>query len=1444
MTQQQYPIFYRHHGIRRPDQLIKPPLSRLEFLDLPRNSIYHYLGTGPLDDGPTESENALKNASKVFSIETVWELTSFLGNPRKLPIDVLRLARNHRVKNPRFRPLRSLEAATRDPLSVVVYNYSYIHRMYKYMRNYYTSHYRWHNLMATVFDKVAELAVASDRHQFIEFDIPKILPSLSQLRKAESVIDQRSARFFTSSDTIILLQMWLWLGDQRETSMIGKIPRDRLERVNFVFRESGKWFVVNLGQLNAWRKPTKQEREKDPSLEDKGLPAELMQKRFLRLTMSLFEARTGQTADQLEETAVDQAAPADAIVQTDPTAPVSPVATDAVITPQLQKPEEADMFDNDLDKDPDIDETFGSVDEGLAGLDEIEDMPDLSAQIDADLEKLEDIAQIQMPQDDDAVTDVFDIETVIPTGQTLEDAIVKHCNALADAGGLSAAEYRKYLEAAGTYKNIKAPNGETLDKFIEVPKEVITIKESSAIPDKKTVVDKTMLKSSLLDFDEKYVTQVMQKDIASMVMNLQNAGIIVQDYTVEEYEDASIAYNSYTVKVKPLQGAASTLRFRIPKVQRDGTFKVNGVNYRTRKQRGDLPIRKIAPDKVSLTSYYGKVFVNRSEKRVNDYAKWLNDSIMLIGLSEQPTVTNMVPGYAFAYEIPAPRLYSSIAMSFRSFTLKINGEDWHMSFDIKTRGKLIEGLDLKSVEEDGNVLVGVGPNNQPMVMGKNGALYKVRQSPEGVTLEALPALEDILGIRSLKAPIEYAELKLFGKSIAIGVVLGYLIGLGNLLKILRVNPRIVPAGQRPQLNNDEWMIVFQDEAWVFSRDDVYATMVLAGWRDYDKTTYHYNAHEFDRKDVYFNVLEDSGLGVRYMRELDLLNQMFVDPITKELLEQMKEPVEFTRLMLRASEMLTTDQHPHELDPAYMRIKGYERFSGILYGELVRSVRAHNARASKNTAPLEMNPYAVWIAINEDPAKNQNLEINPIQNLKELEAVTFSGTGGRNSRSMVKRTREYHKNDMGTISEATVDSSDVAINTYLSADPQFNSLRGTSNRYEIGKTGNTALFSTSALVSVAADKDDAKRVNFISIQHGHGISCAGYHQAQVRTGYEQAIGARTGDLFHVMAKHDGKVVQVSKEGIVVEYTETGERIGVELGRRYGKAAGLIIPHEIVTHLKANDTFAKGETIAYNTGFFERDVLNPRQVIWKSSVNAKTVLMESTDTLEDSSALSRRLAEKLTTKTTTMRTIVVNFDQQIHNLVEVGAKLEYESILCLIEDAVSAGNSLLDQETLDTLRSLGAQSPQAKVRGVVERIEVYYHGDKEDMSSSLRALSDSTDKEMSRRNKAAGRPAFNGAVDDNYRVENEPLALDTAAIQVYITSDVATGIGDKGVFANQMKTVFGRVFENNIRTESGTEIDAVFSAASIDNRIVLSAFIIGTTTTLLDVIARKAVQAYRS
>jgi len=348
---------------------------------------------------------------------------------------------------------------------------------------------------------------------------------------------------------------------------------------------------------------------------------------------------------------------------------------------------------------------------------------------------------------------------------------------------------------------------------------------------------------------------------------------------------------------------------------------------------------------------------------------------------------------------------------------------------------------------------------------------------------------------------------------------------------------------------------------------------------------------------------------------------------------------------------------------------------------------------------------------------------------------------------------------------------------------------------------------------------------------------------IRTGYEQIVPHRTSDLFAYSARKNGVVKSVSNEGIVIEY-EDGEELGFELGRRFGHAAGLIIPHSVITTLRKGDKFKVGDIICYNNGFFEADSLNPKQIVLKYSLLARTALLENPITLEDSCAISQDLSNRLNAKMTKVRTVVLNFTQNVHRLVNVGDHVEVQDILCIIEDPVGDSSVLLDETSLNTLRNLSAQTPLAKMRGMVERIEVFYHGDKEDMSESLRAIVTQSDKELIKRNKAAGKPAFDGSVDDSFRVDGSPLMLDTLAVKIYITHDMGANTGDKAVFANQLKTVIGEVMENEVRSESGVVIDALFGKLSVDNRIVGSVDEMGTTNVLLELLADRAVKAYNS
>lgn len=360
---------------------------------------------------------------------------------------------------------------------------------------------------------------------------------------------------------------------------------------------------------------------------------------------------------------------------------------------------------------------------------------------------------------------------------------------------------------------------------------------------------------------------------------------------------------------------------------------------------------------------------------------------------------------------------------------------------------------------------------------------------------------------------------------------------------------------------------------------------------------------------------------------------------------------------------------------------------------------------------------------------------------------------------------------------------------------------------------------------------------------HTIAAEGYRQPYIRTGYEYVVPNRTTDMFACMAKQDGKVISKTDKGIIVEYKD-GSKRGVTIGRVYGKAEGSIYPHDIVSNLKVGDVFNKGDAIAYNTGFFEQDFIDPKRIIYKTSLTAKVAILEANETYEDSSSISSSLSSKLSAKTTKVKSIVINFNQNVLDVVNVGSKILANDPLMVIEDEITSVTSSFDEESLMALKRLSKQTPISKYEGIVDKIEVFYHGDKNDMSVSLKNLTDRSDKLMSNICRSSGKSIISGRVNNEYRVDGVPLTLDKAEIKVYITIETDSGLGDKIIFANQLKSVTGQVMDYDITTEDGkTKIEAKFGYTSMAARKVNSPIEIGTTISLLKYIAEEAVRLYK-
>lgn len=157
---------------------------------------------------------------------------------------------------------------------------------------------------------------------------------------------------------------------------------------------------------------------------------------------------------------------------------------------------------------------------------------------------------------------------------------------------------------------------------------------------------------------------------------------------------------------------------------------------------------------MSLTSYYATAFVERSQKSVVNYPKWLCKQIEVKGMDDEDSmVQNLKHIRTFVSDVKLPRIYTILAQSFREFTV---GGKHRIYLDHQRRIKEFGEDTVTSVEKDGFVMVGTS-DGKPMVVDESNTFYVVN----GKEYVVLGRIEDLMELDATKAPTEIAEFRLF-----------------------------------------------------------------------------------------------------------------------------------------------------------------------------------------------------------------------------------------------------------------------------------------------------------------------------------------------------------------------------------------------------------------------------------------------------------------------------------------------------------------------------------------------------------------------------------------------------------------------------------------------------------------------------------------------------------
>lgn len=1363
--------------------VILPRLTVLHHLDIFNNNHFPSLDSYYFKDVPSNKKIPVYN---VIDLVQKTDVSTQLNKyPQK---EVKDWIRQHIKK---VKAVDLLENPNKDINVVAVYNYNILKDLYKYKTSLLSNLNKYRDLYTTYFHYVKQAITKNNEdYHFVRIDIPHMLPSYNIINIMLKFNDTKYARVITDTKLLMVIDLYKWLVDAtRPNSTLKDITDEDSKQIVIEFKYKGYSMFVPLHVLRSM--------SEESSLESKiKVKAAKLQRIFI-LALLKFQEKVNAILEEKEkqesdsslnnEDSVDEKAEElkdassfevelDEPDLTDDTNPMDSFPTQSGFT-KTKKPSKSSntLIQNVNQKEKEVENALISkfnenniekyFDTELSDI----DTSDTDRVYEESILKLE-----QEPEKESNDTSPLKVNTSpehlekVVKDETLDDKFNRYLKEVTEFKLLSPQEIRTLKRTYEARKSLKSPYSP--DKSIDEYKTLTKEDTKFAKEDKKLDIDNAIVvdnlkEDSIKPFDTDYIQKVMKKDIVACVTNLEKSGVIVKEYEIEEDNSALGQYEIHRLTLKPLEGKESTIYMRLPKINSEGEYLASGVKVRMRKQRTDLPIRKISPIKVALTSNYGKIFVQRTERKAFDEYSYIIEHIKESYLNEDGVVIDVKPGNHYSNKEKLPNLYSNLSTNFTSIELS----NYTFIFNHNAASDYVDDKVLEDIKRKNLVFIGYNKKKEIIVIDFNDKLYNYSKN-----LEPVEDIYTLLNIDRTKVPKSFSTINVLGDAIPLGVALAYYMGLSNLIAITNTKHEIIEANKQFKPNENQIVLKFNDYKLILEPSKKEHHLLFNGFFFFKDSIKDYLLSSFDLPEVYLSILEQRNFSLLHIKELGLLKDLFLDPITVDVLVSINEPTDFIKLLLRANELLSDFSYPDINDPNYSRIRGYDRVPGLMYRALAEAVREQRFKGRSNTK-IELDPYKVWNYITRDNTNKICEDNNPITDLKEMEIVTLTGQDGLSKDATPPLLRRFHPNDSGLISEATVDSGDVGLNFYMTPYAKLENLRGLVSKEDKSyKENPVKLFSTSVALVPFIEHDDPKRINFVSIQNGHTIATTGYRQPSLRTGYEYLIPYKTGKLYSAIAKDDGVVIDKTDKLLTVKYKD-GTIEAIQIGSKYGNMEGSIYPHVIVSDLEKNDKFKKNDYLAYNTNFFEKDWLDKNKLVLKFNREVTVALSMTNEVFEDSSAISSTFSEKMASYLIKERKFIIEFDKHIVNLLPVGTEVEPNDVLfTLLDKETDYGN--LSESTIEMLQSLASLSPKAKVRGVIDRYEIKYNGDPQDMSSSLKKLALKLDKDIYEETKGTEHEITSNRVSSEYRSDGKNLNLDTLELKIFIKYRVNQSVGD--------------------------------------------------------------------
>ena len=753
-----FPEFYRKYMVRKLSSVYTPKPIIDNTIEFPKNStIYQYTLNNTSE---FITKDSFLTVNRDILVKTIDKYNGeLLGVFRPLVAEIRPYIIESSKNETKINFIKNNVAILRSN-TIMVKNFLGLNKFYKYAANPLLDYWRTNNLINTI---VFEINKELEREIFIPIEIDTELHYTKFIEFMDRKITSGLLRNLPSNNVLLMFEIWkLFFKDRKESSIFNNIKPEKFKKVNLMFHIGNRTVIINFAVLlnvSASREELSlesaipmlnsifTEEVVNESIEELKFEMDIQYKEESdKFTFNTEEDLTNESGvfkklnklpekvigkllyimcNKLKASAIEISSNISGeakdtkifkvLTKEEPTETVIPVAPtktknqgltkksiDNNIIATKEEPEDSSEIEIDNVADKTLDEILDAFGE------DIEEIEEEKTNIEFTEEAVDD--NINSSDINSNIENDYNIEEDINGVPKIGDKILTKINNLQENKIITKGKAAKLIEAFENNRNRKLlVNGKPV-KISDIVDEELSHDVDSkdiSIVESKVVTDKETLKNTSIANMKNYLKNNHEKLLIKTLMSIENTNFIVSNIEIKTNESILGSSNEYKVELIGLDGNKSSFPIIMPNIDKEeGTYKLSKNTYIMRKQRNDLPIRKISHNEVSLNSDYGKLFITRGANKSNDRGYWLRNQ--LLKLYNNDVISNYVTNINVLEieDVKLPEDYTLIAKYIKLF----NYQDYVFNFDYYTRDKDVP-IELKEILEEDGVIVGKRKNN-------------------------------------------------------------------------------------------------------------------------------------------------------------------------------------------------------------------------------------------------------------------------------------------------------------------------------------------------------------------------------------------------------------------------------------------------------------------------------------------------------------------------------------------------------------------------------------------------------------------------------------------------------------------------------------------------------------------------------------------------------------